>query len=85
MRERSLIRVLTLSLLITLCIAVVAILFELFRSMSLSLTSGIGIGVGGFSEKFIALIVIGSPVVFALAYFFLRPRKVPPRTSRKLN
>lgn len=86
MRERGSLRVLTLSLLITLGIAAVAVLFELFRSISLSLTSGIAVGVGGFSEKFIAFMVIGSPVVFALAYFLLTPRKVTSaRISRKRN
>lgn len=84
MRERSFLRVLVLSLLITLCVAVVVVLFELLRSISFGLTSGIGIAAGGFSEKFIAFVVIGLPVVFALVYFLLSPRKVKSaRVTRK--
>jgi hypothetical protein len=48
------------------------------------MTSGIGIAAGGFSEKFIAFMVISLPVVFAFAYFLLSPAKTKPlRVSRK--
>jgi hypothetical protein len=78
MRERSVFRVLVLSSLITFGIGLVVVLFELLQSISVSRMSGIGLAAGGFSEKFIALMVIGLPVVFALVYFLLSPKRLSP-------
>jgi hypothetical protein len=81
MRQRSLFKVLILCSLITLTVALIAVLVELWRSLSFGMTSGIGFVAGGFSEMFIALMVIGLPVVFALTYFLLTP-KGPGRAKR---
>jgi hypothetical protein len=78
MARRSILRVLVLSTLITFGVGVLALLFELLRSISISLTSGIGFAAGGLSEKFIALMAIGLPIVFALVYFLLTPKKPSP-------
>lgn len=78
MPERSTFKVLLLSFVITISVAVIAVLFQLLQSISVSRTSGIGLAAGGFSEKFIALMIIGLPVVFALIYFLLRPKKLSP-------
>jgi hypothetical protein len=86
MRERSILRVLVLSTLITFGVGLLALLFELLRSISISRTSGIGFAAGGVSEKFIALMAIGLPIVFALVYSLLTPKKTSsarrPRRSR---
>jgi len=75
MRERSTLRVLVLSTLITFGVGLLAVLFQLLQSISVSRTTGIGFGAGGFSERFIAITAIGLPIVFALVYFLLSPKK----------
>jgi len=64
----------TLSFLITLAVAVAAVLVELIHSTSLSMTSGMSLSADSFSARFVTIMIAGLVAVFFLIYFRIRSK-----------
>jgi hypothetical protein len=60
------------SLLVTIVIAVAALLIALIMSTSGSSANGIGAYAGGISQRFISLLLLSLPVVFIVVFFISR-------------
>lgn len=81
MRESSTLKIIVLSLLVTLSLAITATFIALVASSNVSGTFGIGgerggIGTvaGGVSGRFVASLIIALPVIFLLVVLLLRRR-----------
>ncbi|MDQ2920082.1 MAG: hypothetical protein M3R52_00485 [Acidobacteriota bacterium] len=60
------------ALLVTIGIAIVALLIALVMSISGSSSNGIGAYAGGISQKFVSVLVLALPVIFAGVFFIFR-------------
>jgi len=67
-------KVFVLALLITLAVAVLALAFELMRSITFSRISGIELAAGGLSSRFVTFMMLGLPVVFLVVYLVVRKK-----------
>lgn len=67
-------KVFVVALLITIAVAVLALAFELMRSITFSRISGIELAAGGFSSTFVVFMTLGLPVLFLVVYLVVRKK-----------
>jgi len=72
MPNRSTLKSLLAAFLITIVIAVAALLIALVLSTSGSSANGIGAYAGGISQKFVSTLMVSLPVIFVVVFFMFR-------------